>query len=56
MEELVVSSGLIGWAFHSDCHDNFFDALLPTEPSWDEMRSMGVGFWYANVSQLRVKV
>ncbi|KAL8499639.1 hypothetical protein ACS0TY_019572 [Phlomoides rotata] len=56
VEELVVSSGLIGWAFHSDCHDNLFNSLLPTEPSWDEMRSMGVGFWYANVSQLRAKM
>lgn len=56
MEELVVSSGLIGWAFHSDCHDNLFNSLPSTEPSWEEMRSMGVGFWYTNVSQLRVKV
>ncbi|KAH6791585.1 hypothetical protein C2S52_002062 [Perilla frutescens var. hirtella] len=56
VEEFVVSSGLIGWAFHSDCHDNLFNSLLSTEPSWEEMRSMGVGFWYANVSQLRVKM
>lgn len=52
----MFSPGLIGWAFHSDCHDNLFNSLLPTEPSWEEMRSMGVGFWYTNVSQLRVKV
>ncbi|XP_047938214.1 uncharacterized protein LOC125185681 isoform X1 [Salvia hispanica] len=56
VEEFVVSPGLIGWAFHSDCHDNLFNSLLPTEPSWEEMRSMGVGFWYTNVSQLRVKM
>lgn len=56
MEEFVVSSGLIGWAFHSDCHDNLFDSLLSTEPSWEEMCSMGVGFWYTNASQLRIKV
>ncbi|XP_057778609.1 uncharacterized protein LOC130997335 isoform X2 [Salvia miltiorrhiza] len=56
VEEFVVSPGLIGWAFHSDCHDNLFNSLLSTEPSWEEMRSMGVGFWYTNVSQLRVKM
>ncbi|KAK6158907.1 hypothetical protein DH2020_006221 [Rehmannia glutinosa] len=56
VEELVASSGLIGWAFHSDCHDNLFNSLLSTEPSWEEMRSMGVGFWYINVAQLRVKL
>ncbi|KAK6158900.1 hypothetical protein DH2020_006214 [Rehmannia glutinosa] len=56
VEELVASSGLIGWAFHSDCHDNLFNSLLSTEPSREEMRSMGVGFWYINVAQLRVKV
>ncbi|XP_051144791.1 uncharacterized protein LOC127260850 isoform X2 [Andrographis paniculata] len=56
VEEIVVSSELIGWAFHSDCHDNLFDSLLPTEPTWDEMRSIGVGFWYSNVSQLRAKM
>lgn len=56
MEEFVASSGLIGWAFHSDCHDNLFDSLLSTESSWEEMRSLGVGFWYSNVGQLRVKV
>lgn len=56
VEEFVVSSGLIGWAFHSDCHDNLFNSLLSIEPSWEDMRSMGVGFWYTNVSQLRVKV
>ncbi|PIN24548.1 RAVE (regulator of V-ATPase assembly) complex subunit RAV1/DMX protein, WD repeat superfamily [Handroanthus impetiginosus] len=56
VEELVVSSDLIGWAFHSDCHDNLLDSLLSTEPSWEEMRSMSVGFWYTNVAQLRVKM
>ncbi|XP_020549231.1 uncharacterized protein LOC105173837 isoform X2 [Sesamum indicum] len=55
-EELVASSGLIGWAFHSDCHENLFQSLLSSEPSWEEMRSMGVGFWYTNVAELRVKM
>ncbi|CAA0816638.1 transducin family protein / WD-40 repeat family protein, partial [Striga hermonthica] len=56
VEELVASSGLIGWAYHSDCHDNLFNSLLSVEPSWEEMRSMGVGFWYTNVVQIRVKM
>ncbi|KAL6495596.1 hypothetical protein OROGR_030159 [Orobanche gracilis] len=56
VEELVASSGLIGWAYHSDCHDTLFNSLLPAEPSWEEMRSMGVGFWYTNVAQMRVKM
>ncbi|GFP88205.1 dmx-like protein 1 [Phtheirospermum japonicum] len=56
VEELVASSGLIGWAYHSDCRDNLFNSLLSAEPSWEEMRSMGVGFWYTNAAQLRVKM
>ncbi|KAL2536324.1 transducin family protein/WD-40 repeat family protein [Forsythia ovata] len=56
VKELVVSSELIGWAFHSDCEENLFSSLLSTEPSWEEMRSMGFGFWYTNVTQLRLKM
>lgn len=56
MEEFVVSSEMIAWASQSDCHDYLFNSLLSTEPSWEEMRNMGIGFWYTNVSQLRVKV
>nr|XP_018623449.1 uncharacterized protein LOC104087701 isoform X2 [Nicotiana tomentosiformis] len=54
--ELVVYSGLIGWAFHSDCQENLFDSLLSKEPSWQEMRDMGVGLWYTSMAQLRVKM
>lgn len=56
VDEFVVSSGLIAWASLSDCHENLFNSLLSTEPSWEELRSMGVGFWYTNVTQLRAKV
>ncbi|KAG8391959.1 hypothetical protein BUALT_Bualt01G0241500 [Buddleja alternifolia] len=56
VEELVASSAQIGWAFHSDCHDNLFNSLLSTEPSWEGMRSIGIGFWYTNVTQLRAKM
>ncbi|TMW99714.1 hypothetical protein EJD97_002109 [Solanum chilense] len=54
--ELVVNSGLIGWAFHSDCQENLFDSLLSKQPSWQEMRDMGVGLWYTSVAQLRLKM
>lgn len=54
--ELVVNSGLIGWAFHSDCQENLFDSLLSKQPSWQEMRDMGVGLWYTSAAQLRLKM
>ncbi|KAL3517308.1 hypothetical protein ACH5RR_024210 [Cinchona calisaya] len=54
--ESVVSSGLIGWAFHSDCGDNLFNSLLSNEPSWQEMRDVGIGYWYTNTAQLRLKM
>lgn len=54
--ELVASSELIGWAFHSDCQENLFNSLLSDEPSWPEMRDMGVGFWYSKPMELRSKM
>ncbi|CAH9071342.1 unnamed protein product [Cuscuta epithymum] len=54
--ELVSQSSLIGWAFHSGCQDTLFDSLLSTEPSWEEMRDIGIGFWFTNVTQLRSKM
>ncbi|KAF8395631.1 hypothetical protein HHK36_019581 [Tetracentron sinense] len=56
MEELVVNSELIGWAFHSDCQENLFDSVLSKEPSWREMRNFGVGFWFTNATQLRTRL
>lgn len=56
MGELVVPSELIGWAFHSECQENLFNSLLPNEATWEEMRDMGVGFWYTNTTLLRTKV
>lgn len=56
LSELAVDSGLFVWAFHSDCQENLFSSLLPSEPSWQEMQIMGVGFWYTNAAQLRLKV
>ncbi|PSS03929.1 DmX-like protein [Actinidia chinensis var. chinensis] len=54
--EWCVDSGLFAWAFHSDWQENLFSSLLPNEPSWQEMRNMGVGFWYTNGAQLRLKM
>lgn len=53
---LVINSSLFAWAFQSDCQESLFESLLNNESSWDEMRAMGVGFWYTNKSQLRVKM
>lgn len=56
VEELVINSGLIVWAYHSDCQDNLFAFVLPNEPSWQEMRKLGIGLWFTNAAQLRTKV
>nr|DAD17949.1 TPA_asm: hypothetical protein HUJ06_019412 [Nelumbo nucifera] len=55
-EELPVESRFIGWAFHSDCQETLFNSILPNEPSWPEMRSLGVGFWFSNAAELRIKM
>lgn len=54
--ELVVDSRLMVWAFHSDCQASLFTSILPTEPKWEDMRKLGVGFWLTNVTDLRSKV
>ncbi|KAJ0637553.1 putative transcription factor WD40-like family [Helianthus annuus] len=54
--ELTIDSALIAWAFHSDCLDSLFDSFLNNDSSWQEMRNMGIGYWYTNKSQLRVKM
>ncbi|XP_020264174.1 uncharacterized protein LOC109840081 [Asparagus officinalis] len=51
-----VSSRLLAWALQSDCHDNLLGSLLSSNPSWPEMRSLGVGFWFTNASQLRTRM
>ncbi|KAL5859510.1 hypothetical protein ACOSQ4_000806 [Xanthoceras sorbifolium] len=56
VEELVVDSRLIGWAFHSDCQETLFGSFLSSEPSWPEMRALGVGFWFTNETQLRIRM
>ncbi|VVB03520.1 unnamed protein product [Arabis nemorensis] len=56
MEELDIDSSMIGWAFHSESQENLSASLLPNESSWQQMRSLGFGFWYSNVAQLRSRM
>lgn len=51
-----VKSALIAWAFQSECKDDLLSSTLSSEPSWLEMRALGIGFWYNDVTQLRAKV
>lgn len=55
-EELIVNSRLFVWAYHSDSVENLFGSVIPSEPSWQEMRALGVGFWYASIPQMRARV
>ncbi|KAG9447852.1 hypothetical protein H6P81_013980 [Aristolochia fimbriata] len=54
--ELIVDSGLIAWAFMSDCQDNLLNSLLSSEPTWQEMRGLGVGYWFRDVTPLRTRM
>ncbi|XP_020538564.1 uncharacterized protein LOC105642828 isoform X2 [Jatropha curcas] len=56
VEELIVDTSLMCWAFHSDCQEILLSSFLPNEPSWKEMQTLGVGFWFTNVAQLRTRV
>ncbi|KAI3441725.1 uncharacterized protein J3R85_001750 [Psidium guajava] len=56
LEELVIDSASICWAFHSDCQDNLLDSFLPDASSWQEMRAVGVGLWLTDASQLRTRM
>uniref|UniRef100_A0A0E0JK06 RAVE complex protein Rav1 C-terminal domain-containing protein n=1 Tax=Oryza punctata TaxID=4537 RepID=A0A0E0JK06_ORYPU len=55
-EGFHVDSASIAWALQSDCQDDLLNSVLPAEPSWSEMRNLGVGLWYTNVSQLRTRM
>ncbi|KAK4268897.1 hypothetical protein QN277_022124 [Acacia crassicarpa] len=55
-EELIVNSRLFVWAYQSDCQESLFGSVIPNEPSWKEMRALGIGFWFANVPQLRSRM
>lgn len=56
VKELVIDSRLIVWAYHSDSQENLFGSFLPNEPTWQEMRAIGVGYWFTNTTQLRARV
>eukprot|EP00257_Ricinus_communis_P018591 XP_015577351.1 uncharacterized protein LOC8263496 [Ricinus communis] len=56
VEELVVDTRLMSWAFHSDCQETLLGSFLPNEPSWKEMQALGVGFWFTNNAQLRTRM
>ncbi|CAH8387038.1 unnamed protein product [Eruca vesicaria subsp. sativa] len=56
IEELDIDSSMIGWAFHSESQENLSGSLLPIESSWQQMRSLGFGFWYSDVAQLRPRM
>ncbi|XP_023540638.1 uncharacterized protein LOC111800941 isoform X1 [Cucurbita pepo subsp. pepo] len=56
LEELTIDSRLIGWAYHSDCQQNLLDSVISKEPTWQEMRSLGVGIWFTDTTQLRARM
>ncbi|KAJ4797154.1 transducin family protein / WD-40 repeat family protein [Rhynchospora pubera] len=51
-----VGSALIAWAFQSACKDDLLSSTLSSEPTWSEMKALGIGFWYNDVAQLRAKM
>lgn len=56
VEEMIINSRLFVWAYHSDSVENLFGSVIPNEPSWQEMRALGMGFWYASIPQLRARM
>ncbi|XP_073006884.1 uncharacterized protein [Typha latifolia] len=55
-EGFLVDSASVAWALQSDCQDDLLKSLLSLEPTWPEMRNLGIGLWYTNVTQLRTKM
>lgn len=53
-EEPCTDSRYFAWASQSECQDNLLNSLLSSNPSWSEMRNLGIGFWFTDTSQLRV--
>ncbi|CAN8284476.1 unnamed protein product [Cochlearia groenlandica] len=56
LEELDIDSSMIGWVFHSESQENLAASLLPNESSWQQMRSLGFGYWYSDATQLRSRM
>lgn len=55
-EEHAIESWLVAWAFQSDYQGSLLNSVLSAEPSWPEMRRLGLGFWLTNVSELRTRM
>ncbi|KAK4800575.1 hypothetical protein SAY86_021062 [Trapa natans] len=56
VEELVIDSETVCWAFHSDSQESLLSSFLPMESSWKELQVMGVGLWLNNITQLRSRM
>lgn len=56
LEDLVIDSKAMAWALQSDCKTTLLDMCLLDQLSWPAMRSLGVGFWFTDIAQLRMKI
>ncbi|KAI4369823.1 hypothetical protein MLD38_018227 [Melastoma candidum] len=56
LEELSVDSASVCWAFQSECQENILDAFLPKESTWQELRAMGFGLWFNDLTKIRPKM
>lgn len=51
-----LSTGHFAWAFHSVAEEellNMLPAMQKDDPTWSELRAMGVGWWVRNARILR---
>uniref|UniRef100_A0A6J0SL40 DmX-like protein 1 isoform X4 n=1 Tax=Pogona vitticeps TaxID=103695 RepID=A0A6J0SL40_9SAUR len=51
-----LSSSHFAWAFHSVAEEellNMLPAMQKSDPTWSELRAMGVGWWVRNIHSLR---
>jgi hypothetical protein len=51
-----LSSSHFAWAFHSVAEEellNMLPAMQKNDPTWSELRAMGVGWWVRNALLLR---
>ncbi|KAH7280307.1 hypothetical protein KP509_37G060800 [Ceratopteris richardii] len=56
VEDLCLDSKAMAWALQSECKDVLLDLCLGSEISWPAMRALGVGFWFTDVPQLRLRM
>lgn len=51
-----LSSSHFAWAFHSVAEQELLStlpAMQKDDPTWSELRAMGVGWWVRNIHSLR---